>query len=258
MVHNMNMSECYSILGIDSNSSKDDIKKAYRKLASKYHPDKNHTPDAEAKFKQVQEAYDYITNPPEESIYGGHGFAYNANSYNDLADILNMSRSGFSFSGGPRPTKKLFMVSISLEQAYTGTVLGSQFGDLRIPKGTRNKTKMEVPSHKAIIEINVNPHEKFKRSKDDLLLCASVNIFEALLGTEAMVTHLDGKKYKFNIPPGIQHGHIVKLTGKGMPNPEFDKYGNLLVKIDIIVPTDLTEEEKSVILNLNKVRKLTF
>ncbi|MBQ1447708.1 MAG: DnaJ domain-containing protein, partial [Erysipelotrichaceae bacterium] len=91
----------YEILGIDRNATEDQIKKAYRTLAKKYHPDVNKAPDAEEKFKEVNEAYSILSDPQKKATYDQYGkdglnnAGYNTNfSNDDLNDIFN------SFFGG--------------------------------------------------------------------------------------------------------------------------------------------------------------
>ena len=98
-----------------------------------------------------------------------------------------------------------------------------------------------------IYQVNILSHPKFKRSNDDLLVDVEISAFEAMLGLEIVLEHLDGAKLQFNIPAGIQAGQIVKLSAKGMQNPETDRTGDLLVRCSITTPKNLTEEQKELL-----------
>lgn len=254
----------YEILGLSKTSTEDEIKKAYRRLAMKYHPDRNPGEDskvAEEKFKEAKEAYECLSNVDTRTKYDQYGHANPSDTFtkwkhttdNDLNE--EMIRNVFSqmFGGGaaehiftqqPRQHQQIHTVTISLADAYTGrSVKVDASTEFNIPRGVRSGTRMFV--NNKIYVINVLPHHKFKRSNDDLLVDTDISAIEAMLGVEAVFDHLDGTKLQFTIPAGIQQGQIVKLTGKGMNNPEVDRIGDMLVRISISIPRTLSEEEKT-------------
>ena len=71
-----------------------------------------------------------------------------------------------------------------------------------------------------------------------------------MAGVECQVTGLDGKTIKFKIPPGTQYGQVIRLRGKGMPNPEIKYTGDLLVQVGVSIPNDLTDEQMDSIMKL--------
>jgi DnaJ-class molecular chaperone len=79
----------------------------------------------------------------------------------------------------------------------------------------------------------------------------SISSIEAILGVEAILDHLDGAKLQFTIPAGIQPGQIVKLAGKGMRNPEIDRDGDVLVRISINIPRNISDDEKNILKSLS-------
>ncbi|XP_022887732.1 dnaJ homolog subfamily B member 4-like [Olea europaea var. sylvestris] len=131
----------YDILKVSRNASEEDLKKSYKKMAMKWHPDKNavNTKEAEAKFKQISEAYDVLSDPKKREIYdlygeealksglyppnggGGRGFKFNSR---DAEDIFEELFDGFG-GGGPRKLKKAAplenKLSCSLEELYNGS-----------------------------------------------------------------------------------------------------------------------------------------
>ena len=93
--------------------------------------------------------------------------------------------------------------------AYLGRTVQDGVTTINIPKGIRSGSKLFVDSK--IYRVDVQPDIKFKRSNDDLLIDIQITAVEAMLGTGAVLQHLDGAKLQFSIPAGIQNGQIIKL-----------------------------------------------
>lgn len=242
----------YDTLGVDKSASDKEIKKAYRKLAGKWHPDKNDSTEAKGKFQEISEAYEVLSDATKKAKYDNpqpqFSGAFSDEAYNDIFSTMRAAAHA--------RRQRTFAAQIKLEDAYTGVGIHTQFGQVYIPRGVRSGSKIYMPESKSFIEVHIEPHRKFKRAGDDLLVDVLINAFEAILGAEATLEHLDKKKYKFKIPEGTQQGQVIKLAGKGMPNPEIDKTGDLLIRFTVSVPTNLTAKEKDTIIKLNKVRTL--
>lgn len=231
----------YKTLNISEKSTQEEIKKAYRKLASKYHPDKNK--DTEEQFKAVSNAYEILSDIEQRQIY-------------DLSRKQTRSPLGDVF--GNTNFRKTYLLKITLEQAYTGTVVDTtQFGEINIPSGIRSGTKFLYGSG-AAIEIYIEKHKKFARSNDDLLVTVNLDVFQAICGTELLLTHLDGSTLKIKIPKYIQRGQLIRLPGKGLKNPETRIPGDVLLQCEISMPTTLTDDEMLVIIALNKHKSITL
>jgi len=259
----MSKRDYYEVLGLTRGASDDDIKKAYRKLAMQYHPDRNNDADkvvSEAKFKEVKEAYECLSDQQRKSVYDVHGHQENTGNrpgpqwthtevnINDLfksmfADHPNMDNI---FGQQFRQQPKRNIINLTLEESYVGKSLRMPGGQTaNLPAGVRDGTKFFVDSQ--IYQIAITPHAKFKRSNDDLLVDVDINAIEAMLGLSSILTHLDNVKLEFTIPAGIQHGQIVRLAAKGMKNPELNQSGDLLIRISVTTPRDLSDAQKALL-----------
>lgn len=259
----MSNQDYYSILGLAKTATEDEIKQAYRRLAMKFHPDRSTEVGAEEKFKSIKEAYESLSDPDKKHSYDRHGhdnnrtrgythtnanFTESAAFKEMFSDYFNRSNDGFdegSFSFKHKP-QQTDVIVISLADAYIGKTLQvTQTTTIVIPKGLRSGTKLYADGK--LYKIDVQQHYKFKRAEDDLLVDIEINAIEAMLGTEAILNNLDDKKLQFTIPAGIQPGQIVRLSGRGMKNPEFDKHGDILVRVGVSIPKILTEEQKTIL-----------
>ena len=259
------MTTHYETLGIGKTASPAEIKKAYRKLAMKYHPDRNPGDTAaEEKFKRANEAQEVLMNEDKRAAYDRHGdddqslfdFDFNKGGFTgafttpgvaggvNINDILSEM---FRRKMNPAPAQKHWRVNITLKDAYFGTTVTSDGIKLQIPAGIRTGNRLVQGNE--LITVVVQEDKKFKRSGDDLLVDMTLSAVDAMLGVAVKLNHIDGHWLKFLIDPGIQHKQTIRLRGKGMPNPELGGFGDLLIRCNIIIPI-LTKEEKSSIIHL--------
>jgi molecular chaperone DnaJ len=259
----MNKKDYYEVLGVTKESSDEDIKKAYRKLAMKYHPDRvqeSEKEEAEKNFKEAKEAYEALSDYEKRAQYDAHGhdnpFTHGTNTRSwsfdqgsmDMNDIFGQIfgnhgnfRDDF-FKRQQESAQQLRVITMPLSGAYSGQAVKDGVTTINVPAGVRTGTKMYVDGK--MYRIDVAAHPKFKRANDDLLVDVEITAVEAMLGLNAILEHLDGAMLQFTIPTGIQPGQIVKLGGKGMKNPETDRNGDMMVRVSITVPRDLTDEQK--------------
>ncbi len=254
----------YQTLGISADASTDDIKKAYRKLAMQHHPDRNGGDETE--FKKIQEAYDVLSDPDKKSQYdnprSSHQFGFGSDA--DLDDIF--SAFGFGNRRVNRNPDSRLDVNISLQQAYLGTdyTLNLNTGPVSIviPAGVRPGTKFKLPGKGAqripqlpagdlFVVINVDMPAEWGRQNDDLYVRIQIDAFSAMLGTSWELEHLNQKRYKVEIPPGIQPGEKVRLKGLGMTNPQNGVLGSLYVVVTVQIPSITDQEDVN---TLNTIR----
>jgi len=281
----------YKILEIDRSSSQDDIKKAYRKLAIKWHPDKNEgSKEAEEKFKEISEAYDILSNPDKKSKYdnlkkyqgsfaGGSNYdTWGGMSFDDLMEDLKGTGFEKNFDNifghqWGRPVKgpdlNLELV-ITLEDAYYGISReidlheysfrvnidkGIKTGHiLRIKeKGRLHPYNTQAPRGDVKIQIKVLESKLYKRIGDDIEMSVDVPLLTAILGGTIRVPIISGA-IELKIPELSKQCSKFRVKGKGMPRyKENDKFGDLFIKTNILMPDNITKEEREL---YNKLKSI--
>lgn len=272
------MKDYYQILGVDSAASQEDIKKAYRNLAVKYHPDKNKDKLAEEKFKEINEAYEHIGDTVKRQQYdqqrqfgaGGTGgpfggFHFHTTGFGNMDDILGeiFRNSGFGPMGG-RPQRNAdtsVQLNISLEDAFNGKSFPIQFTDssgqqvnvvVNIQPGVENGTRLRFagngsrvnpafPPGDLYVNIAILPHSVFERSGPHLITNININLWESLVGVEKSIQTIDGTKVVVKIPTLTKEGTFLRVKEKGMPIGK--SRGDLMVKVAVQMPNSLTDEQ---------------
>ncbi len=241
----------HQVLGVESGATKEEIKSAYRKLAMQYHPDRAEKTDENvAKFHQIQEAYDMLTKPQqnrqqhqqrqrhpfEDSPFGwafsqgfGNGFGNAAPMNHDLQTIGR----------------------IALEQAYHGCELSISLPDkiltINVPKGVQHGQRLKVdgegskelqnaPPGDLYIIIEIQPHPMFQYGGINLQTVARIDMLDLILGCDLDVTTITGEKIKVTVPKGTLPHNKLRVSGKGMPLPQGDRFGDLFVAIEPVMP----------------------
>ncbi|MCW8347433.1 MULTISPECIES: DnaJ C-terminal domain-containing protein [Vibrio] len=289
----MSKKDYYSVLGVSKGASEQEIKKAYKRLAMKYHPDKNPgDAAAEASFKEVKEAYEILTDKDKRRQYdqfghaafenGGHGGrGGHHGGFDDIfGDAFRQRGQGFGggfggfedmFSQGrgrqPRPQRgqdSEFTLTVDFVDAIQGAdkvvelpINGEHKKiNVKIPAGIKDGEKIRfsgkggagsygAPAGDLLLIIATRAHAFLERDENDLICNTPVDMITAALGGEIEVNVLDSR-FKLRIPAGTQHGRKFKMTGKGVTSRKGET-GNLLVRIQIKVPTDLSDQQRSLL-----------
>lgn len=244
----------YNILGVNKNSNIDEIKKAYRKQAMKYHPDRNNGDDSQ--FKIIQEAYDVLSDPQKRHQYDNPQPQWQHQNV-DLNDMFSQFFRQQARQHAVRNPSVVCEVLLTMRESFTGVekIIDTGYAKFKvtIPAGTRNNTDFVlsgkgpvqhqgVPPGDLICKVFVENLPEWDRQGDDLYVRICINYFEAMFGTNVLITHLDGKELRVKVPPKTSPGNKLKLNGKGMPNPATGKYGNMIVNITVISP-NLTDTQ---------------
>ena len=267
----MGSSDYYHILGVHREASEAEIKKAYRRLALRYHPDKNPGKrTSEERFKEVSEAYEVLGNSEKKLNYDRL-----KNSVDDKNDHLSAKYSSI-FNGffydfftdfyGTSSTQKGQVqrgkdlrcnLKISLEEAALGVekeVTLLRDGDQRavrvkVPPGVDTGTRLCLTGEgetgingglrgDLYVVINIEDHNLFQREGDDILCEIFLDYSSAANGGEVTVPTLEGEM-KMRIPPGTQHGQIFCLKGQGIPFLHGFDRGDEYVIISTKDPADI-------------------
>jgi DnaJ-class molecular chaperone len=266
------MADLYQTLGVAKTADADTIRKAYRKLARKHHPDVNPgDKKAEDRFKEVSSAYEVLSDPKRRAAYdefgepaAAAGFdADKARSYQQWQQTREQRSSRFEEGpvefdfgdlfgrarGPAQGADMLARVQMDLRQAIEGgevslDVPGQGTVRVRIPPGADNGSTIRVPGKGApgasggppgdlVIETEVRPHPLLRREGLDLYLTVPVTLDEAYNGASIEVPTLDGPVL-LKVPPRSQGGSKLRLRAKGVARR--DATGDLIVVLDLRMP----------------------
>jgi len=269
------MNNYYEILGVSKSATPEEIKKAYRKQASAWHPDKG---GDTARFQEIQAAYDVLSDPQKRAEYDNpqpQGFHYHSSGmpggFDDIISQMFGGRSPFGFNNSrPQGNRTLnLQTNITLEEAYHGKDLiasvtlpsgTEQTIEIRIPAGIQDGVTLRLtgmgddsvanmPRGDLHLTVSVLGHSKFTRVGDDLHLPLQLDCIHAILGNVIEVETIDGKTLSINIPPGTQHGSIMAVPGYGMPLMNDNRFkGRLMIDINIVIPKFITDEQKNILI----------
>ncbi|XP_061341551.1 uncharacterized protein LOC133287880 isoform X4 [Gastrolobium bilobum] len=218
----------YEILEVDKNATDEELKKAYRKLAMKWHPDKNpnNNKDAETKFKQISEAYEVLSDPQKRAIYDryGEGGLKGGMSSPDAggASFFRTGDGPTVFRFNPRNANTIFAEVFGCCSPFGGMGMGMGVGVV----GFRKTLPVEE-----ILTIEIQPGWK-NGTKITFLEKA-----EALTGSTIQLTALDGRALTIVVNNVIDPNYEEVISGEGMPiSKDPSKRGNLRIKFNIEFP----------------------
>lgn len=262
----------YQILGVNKSSTPDEIKKAYRKLASTTHPDKG---GDTAAFQKIEEAYRILSDPekkaqydnPQSQFTGFNGFneTFSDNfNPNDIFSHIFSQRAGNPFA--QRPNKQLFrtQITISLEEVYNGsahtlklqTPLGQKVINIDIPKGLSEGSHLRYDNlldnnTSLLVEFRIMPNLKFERRGNDLYCNQKISVLELITGTKVSFETISGKTFEVTIPPKTQPYIQLKIAGQGMPIQNTNMYGDQILLLKPYMPDIIHDEITQSILRHN-------
>ena len=236
----MTNKDYYKILGVDENASTDELKKAYRRLAKEYHPDRNKGDQrAEERFKEVNEAFSILGDANKRKKYDqfrkygpGH---FGGMSWEDILQQFGVGGSGFGGSefGGSRGTRTQdFEVHFGFDDIFD-SMLGGRGAPGRRAGGRRSRT---------------NASDPLQQPDNDTRVELALNLAQVVLGTKVRIRTPRGSTVDLRIPPGTQPGKTFRLKGMGREG------GDLYVIVKVQIPTELNSEQREL---LEKFARLT-
>ena len=265
----------YETLGVSESASTDEIKKAYRKLARKYHPDINKEESAVDKFKEINAAYEVLSDPEKkqqydqygDQMFGGqnfHDFARGQGQGVDLDEILRQmfgggggatggfggfggQSSGFGGFGGPDLDMQArivipFMVSITGGK-HNVSANGQSF-DIKIPAGIKSGETLRVrgkgkqyqgQAGDLLIKVEVAASNEYERKGDNLYKTFDVPLKEALFGGKIAVDTPE-KEVSLKVPKNTKNGQKFRLKGKGVADRKTAMKGDLYLVANVVLP----------------------
>jgi curved DNA-binding protein len=272
--------ELYKALGVSPDASADEIKRAYRKMARKYHPDVNSSPEADAKFKAAAAANDVLSDPEKRAAYDRYGASWDqprpeqttrqddrwqggfAFDERDVNPDMFRDFFGDRFGRGAMPRDQHAAIEISLEDAITGakkalTLQSPQIDrtghvtmqtrriDLTIPKGVLPGQNLRLKGKGAegadlLIEVNFRPHPIYTIDGRDLYVTLPVTPWEAALGGKVPMPTPTGT-VDLTIPPDARQGQKLRLKGRGMPAAQ---KGDLYAILQIVNPSKVSPKAR--------------
>lgn len=270
----------YHTLGIKPGASDDEIKKAYRRLASKHHPDKG---GDTKRFQEIQAAYDALTSgspqqggPQPSGGPGGFHFhfgnrggnPFHGNPFAGFEDIFRFHREEFDpdgFGGVVRNPDITVRVTCTLEEADRGFSRGIQFlapqentprhRVVEFPAGSYSGLKVRYtgeggrmtpsrPPGDLYVELTVQPHHFWQviEGSQDLRAQIQVTLRDAMIGTALKIQDISGNDIEVTVPAGTQPGSNLRLRGRGMRNLHTSNRGDAYLELQVQIPA-LTPED---------------
>lgn len=282
------MASYYDVLGVSKGATAAQIKAAYRKLALKWHPDRNKESGAEDKFKEINQAYEVLSDSKKKQMYdqvghdnfnarggnsasggnpfggqnGGGPFTYTYSSSGgnpfegvggaDPFDIFEQF-FGFGSQQGRRPPHPVYQIDITFEEAVTGVTktfeISKERKTIKIPAGVDSGSRIRFSDFD--ISVQVRPSRDFKREGQDVYVEFPLSLKIAILGGEVTVPSLDKKGIKLKVRAGTQPNSAVRLAGKGLAYPNSSRHGDQYVIFKIKIPERLTGRQKELIEELD-------
>ncbi len=267
----------YETLGVSENASADEIKKAYRKLARKYHPDINKEESAVEKFKEINAAYEVLSDKEKKQQYDQHGdqmfggqnfhdFARGQGQGVDLDEILRQmfgggggfggTQGGFGGGfGGPDLDAKArisvpFMISVNGGK-HNVSANGQNF-DIKIPAGIKSGETMRVRGKgkqyqgqvgDLLIQVEVTASDEYERKGDNLYKTFDVPLKEALFGGKIAIETPE-KEVSLKVPQNTKNGQKFRLKGKGVADRKTAMKGDLYLVANVVLPdADALDDE---------------
>lgn len=247
----------YATLGVDRSATAEEIKRAYRKLAAKHHPDRG---GDTAKFQEIQRAYDVLSDAEKRAGYDNPAPQMNqfnfSSGFNPFDDIINQ------FMRQHRQAVYGTTVAVTLEQIaqnqtveiYINGPQGGRMARITIPPGVEHGQQMRyegvIPEALLQVTFVIQPHPVFERRGLDLYMTKYVDVFDLILGTKIIVETVDGNQLEVNVPARFKPGGNLRIPSRGLPGngTRGDQYVLIQAMIsDTISPEllELIQQERS-------------
>jgi DnaJ-class molecular chaperone len=267
----------YEVLGVERSATENDIKRAFRELARKHHPDVN-PHDAGEQFREINEAYAVLSDRDQRARYdrwghpddGGSGFGAVVDAAQEMINEVLRRRRGKQKGRDLRYTLEVtfeeaaFGISKTIQvpdgegnvRDFTVVVpAGSKDGTAKVFKGEGERGKQGAQPGDLHVITRVAEHATFRRDGVDVHSDHTISFTHAALGAVIDLPTLDGP-VKMRVPEGTQPGRVFRIRGRGIPQASGKNAprGDHLVHIQVEIPTELTPRQKQLIEELARER----
>jgi len=250
------MQNPYQTLGVDRNAAADEIKRAYRKLASQHHPDKG---GDKTRFQEIQQAYDTLSDANKRAAYENPGFngGFRADAPFDFQTIFDIFGTRFQHPGQHQQQRRQqarMSLWITLRDVATGgrrtisvgTQVGTHAVEIEIPLGINDGDSVQYPNigpggMDLIVIYRIHPDAKFERKNLDLHMQHTVNIWDMILGGETLLQDILSNNLSLTITAKTQPGSMMRLRGKGLRSRN-GQCGDLIVQLQARIPDNISPE----------------
>jgi DnaJ-class molecular chaperone len=244
------MNNPYQTLGVDRNASADEIKRAYRKLASQHHPDKG---GDKTRFQEIQSAYDTLADPARRQAFDNprqqfQNFGFPSNGAFDFQTVFDIFGTRFQQPHQQRTQQARMSLWVTLKDVAEGgrrTVsVGSQQGtvtvEIEIPLGIDDGDTVQYPKTgpmgmDLLITFRIHPNPRWERQGPNLTTEQAISIWDLVLGAEITVTDILGTTLSLNIPPRTQPGTVFRLRERGLRQRN-STTGDMFVRVQARIP----------------------
>jgi curved DNA-binding protein len=250
------MNNPYQTLGVERTASPDEIKRAYRKLASQHHPDKG---GDKGKFQEIEAAYRTLSDSAKRQQYDnpspfghpgvGHGVGQHGFDFQTIFDVF-----GARFQHPQQRTQRAQMTlwitlqdvaSAARKTVSVGTPQGTQIIEIEIPANINDGDNVQYAGigpggMDLIITFRIHPNPKWLRQGPNLTVECDLSIWDLILGGDTVVQDILGNQLSLNIPPRTQNKTTFRLKGRGLCQ-KGNSPGDLFVRVNAVIPDHIPE-----------------
>jgi DnaJ-class molecular chaperone len=246
----------YQTLGVDRDATPDQVKRAYRKLASQHHPDKGGDKN---KFQEIEEAYRTLSDPQKRAMHDNPGFGgqhggFGSHGPFDFESIFNVFGARFQHPGQQRRQQARMSLWITLRDVAlggrktisVGTPQGTQTVEIEIPLAITDGDSVQYAGigpdgMDLIISFRIHPDPQWLRQDLNLSIELTVSIWDLITGGETTLRDLLGNTLSLTVPPKTQPGTMFRLRGRGLSSRAGNS-GDILVKLQARIPDSISPE----------------
>ena len=252
------MPDHYATLGVAKTATADEIKRAFRKLASQHHPDKGGDTQ---KFQEIQAAYDTLGDAAKRQQYdspqpqfGNFGGGPNFNANFDFNTIFDMFGARFQQPPPSRPQHSRMTLWITLQDvAYPGprtvsmgTHTGAHNVQVNIPNGIEDGDHVKYDNlapggQDLVITYRIHPSPRWQRNAATLITDSAASFWVLVAGGDVTVTDILGNHLALTVPPGTAPGTLLRARGRGVPDRSGVR-GDMLVRLQATLPAQVSPE----------------